>query len=488
MDHNTLPECVTYESIIEYALHKKSSYTGESMHCFKAVEAKQRFESGMVKLVEGTIQGGEHVIRGKVMHSMSMNEPNLNPWIIIKAHEIVSAHCDCTAGIGEVCCHVGAILYYLTKIHHSSLAKQACETSVTDVEQQWGRPKKTLRENLQQPVEDMDFGYNLNSTDAAYGNVPTFDFVSINSMLQELNQADVQCTAMQMFCTSDIKCYRCHQKENDDEAETSLLLNGLYLESYLDQPIERLRFYAIQIHSKLLDLMTEEAQTHIEIKTRGQCKCDTWKTFRIGRITASILKKVVSTNINTPSMSLLKTICYPDTAYFTTQATTYGKNMEKVALRILSVYLTKTHGQASVVETGLIISRQHPEVAASPDGLLLCACCKKVPLEIKCPFKFKDETDVLLKLTRKPQPYLRKTSEGFELIESHDNYAQVQAQIALTEANFGYFYVWTKHEDVLIKVPKDEEYWNEVVTKANTFFIAVILPELLGKYYTRERK
>lgn len=66
MDHNTLPECVTYESIIEYALHKKSSYTGESMHCFKAVEAKQRFESGMVKLVEGTIQGGVHVIRGKV--------------------------------------------------------------------------------------------------------------------------------------------------------------------------------------------------------------------------------------------------------------------------------------------------------------------------------------------------------------------------------------------------------------------------------------
>lgn len=36
--------------------------TGESL----AVEAKQRFESGMVKLVEGVQLGEMHVVRGKV--------------------------------------------------------------------------------------------------------------------------------------------------------------------------------------------------------------------------------------------------------------------------------------------------------------------------------------------------------------------------------------------------------------------------------------
>lgn len=102
------------------------------------------------------------------MHSMSMSEPNLTPWVIIKAHEITCAHCDFVAGIGEVCSHVGALLYYLTNIHHSSLARQDLDISVTDVEQQWGWPSKTLRENLQQPLQDIDFGYSLNSTDAVW--------------------------------------------------------------------------------------------------------------------------------------------------------------------------------------------------------------------------------------------------------------------------------------------------------------------------------
>ncbi|XP_062544384.1 uncharacterized protein LOC134211503 isoform X2 [Armigeres subalbatus] len=85
MSQSVLPVTVSYESIIEYALHQKSAYTGAGFHCFKAVEAKQRFECGMVKLVEGIRLGvGDlYVVRGKVMHSMKMNEPNLTPWIVI---------------------------------------------------------------------------------------------------------------------------------------------------------------------------------------------------------------------------------------------------------------------------------------------------------------------------------------------------------------------------------------------------------------------
>lgn len=418
---------------------------------------------------------------------MRMNEPNLTPWIIIKAGDIICAHCDCVAGMGEVCSHVGAVLYHLTSIHHSALVKQVVGTSVTDVEQQWGRPSKTLRENLQQPLQEIDFGSTLNSTDAVYGNVPTLDTDSIKNIFNELSQTDVRCTAMQIFCTTD-SCFRCLQNAQENDIKSHLLLNNLYDVTLSDQSIEQLRFKALIMYDTMREMMNEADQLQVEQETKGQWKCALWKTFRIGRITASVLKRAISTKIDTPSLSLLKTICYPDTTYFSTQATRYGKNMEKVALNKLSVYLTKNHAEASISETGLIISGQHPEMAASPDGLLVCACCRKVPIEIKCPFKFKGETDILIKLTQKPQPYIRQTADGFELIKTHNYYAQVQMQIALTEADYGYFYVWTKHEDVLIKIQKDEEYWKQAVFKANTFFKAVVLPELMGKYYTRARE
>lgn len=66
MSTTEIPENVSFESIIDYALHTKSAYTGASLNCFKAVEAKQRFECGMVKLVEGARLGQIHVVRGKV--------------------------------------------------------------------------------------------------------------------------------------------------------------------------------------------------------------------------------------------------------------------------------------------------------------------------------------------------------------------------------------------------------------------------------------
>lgn len=66
MDNTQLPTTVTYESIIDYALKKQSAYTGSSFRCFKAVDAKLRFENGMVKSVEGVLFGDIHVVRANV--------------------------------------------------------------------------------------------------------------------------------------------------------------------------------------------------------------------------------------------------------------------------------------------------------------------------------------------------------------------------------------------------------------------------------------
>ena len=43
-----------------------------------------------------------------VNHSQRLSEKPLTPWIIAKPDgEIITAHCDCMAGLGETCSHGG---------------------------------------------------------------------------------------------------------------------------------------------------------------------------------------------------------------------------------------------------------------------------------------------------------------------------------------------------------------------------------------------
>ena len=57
-----------------------------------------------------------------------MNATTLKPWIIAEKDGIVLAgHCDCMAGLGEVCSHVGAVLFYvdaLVKLRNSKTVTQ----------------------------------------------------------------------------------------------------------------------------------------------------------------------------------------------------------------------------------------------------------------------------------------------------------------------------------------------------------------------------
>ena len=54
------------------------------------------------------------------MHSQRINEPPSNTWIkTTKDGEVNCAHCDCMAGLDEVCSHVGAILFYVEAVRRN---------------------------------------------------------------------------------------------------------------------------------------------------------------------------------------------------------------------------------------------------------------------------------------------------------------------------------------------------------------------------------
>ncbi|KAH3755881.1 hypothetical protein DPMN_190580 [Dreissena polymorpha] len=67
--------------------------------------------------VRAVVIGSKHVIRSKVLHSMRIRDKPLNPWLIVEPNGVIQAsHCDCMAGLGEVCTHVAAMLFTVMEI------------------------------------------------------------------------------------------------------------------------------------------------------------------------------------------------------------------------------------------------------------------------------------------------------------------------------------------------------------------------------------
>ena len=107
-------------------------------------------------------------------------------------------------------------------------------------------------------------------------------------------------------------------------------LQQLFKPDYLQHDYVKL----FNIAEQTMTLITSSTvqQNHLEEITRSQVKSKLWMKYQSGRITASQLYQVVHTNPHTPSLSLLCAVCYPATVKFTTKATKYGCEHEKMQL------------------------------------------------------------------------------------------------------------------------------------------------------------
>ncbi len=122
----------------------------------------------------------------------------------------------------------------------------------------------------------------------------------------------------------------------------------------------------------------------VEALTRDQAGSKQWFYQRAGRVTASRFKAAVHTSGAQQSLSLIKTICYPEAYKFKTEATAWGCKHEKTAKDEYLKLVKDSHDNFIISESGLIIHVDYPYLGASPDGCIKCDCCGKGVLEIKC--------------------------------------------------------------------------------------------------------
>ena len=217
--------------------------------------------------------------------------------------------------------------------------------------------------------------------------------------------------------------------------------------------------------------------TVIEEFTRGQSQSSAWYTQRAGRITASKMKSVCSTDPGNPAQSLIRQICYPHLHKFSTRATTWGCDHEADAITTY-IESMNDHQNFTCKQSGLVVSATHPYIGATPDGIIECDCCGFGILEVKCPYCIRME-----------DPSTASCLRNDTLASNHEYYYQVHTQLFACCASYADFVIATFGESqvkfVTKRILRDEELISEFLQKAKLFFKLCILPELLGKWYTR---
>lgn len=265
------------------------------------------------------------------------------------------------------------------------------------------------------------------------------------------------------------------------ETNLPISLLNLYNPSFEEFCLEDLQSVEVDIS------ITKEEREAVERVTISQSKSNNWYAFKAGRISGTTFKLSCNTQIEKPSISLIKRVCYPAKILKEPKQIKYGKEHESVAINAYVKYMETNHSNLRVKASGFIISLQNPQFGASPDGITSCDCCGVGCLEVKCPFVLKDGTIKISEFAKSKSSCLIRNGDSYSLMKSHSYYFQIQLQMYTAELPYCDFVIWSKSSLYVERIFYDEEFCEEKILKALKFHENVIMPELLGKWFCKQK-
>lgn len=306
-------------------------------------------------------------------HSQRLNEKPLVPWVLAEAAgKIITAHCNCMAGLGETCSHVASLLWAI-----EAGVRTRESLSVTDKKAYWVMPPEVKKAHPA-PISEIKFSRHHRKSEceavsSQYVPPPTEDEqTSFLATLGACKSKPGICSLVEPFADMFIPL---SMRENLPAPLSSLYNPDLLSESYCT---------LLQVASTYnLENLTASQVTAVEEKTRGQAQSKLWFQMRSGRITASKVRAICHTDPSSPSISLITSICYPELGKFRSAATAWGCRHETTARSTYCERQKKSHDNFSVTDCGFFLFADHPFNGASPDGITKCICCGEGILEVK---------------------------------------------------------------------------------------------------------
>lgn len=144
----------------------------------------------------------------------------------------------------------------------------------------------------------------------------------------------------------------------------------------------------------------------------------------------------------------------------------------------------ETHENFNYQECGLLVNPKAPYFITSADGFVSCNCHGHGCIEIKC-LKILETGESFDVLTREPNNILQKIGNEYFLETNHSFFYKAQMQIHLAELEYCDIVLWSPTKLLTLRIHPDIKFWVVAKQKALLFHQEIMMPELLGKYYTK---
>ena len=363
-------------------------------------------------LVKPNVKGERllFLVKAKVHASMKSTQYTVYVHLDQESGDAEYAKCNCKAGQGGCCKHVGALLYTLLDYVNMGVTEIPRDLTCTQVGQKWHVPadagnqfsKASKFEEL--VFEKAEEGKKrkrplLKGNRESYCATPPYALETNAKELQNLvdnlrlaGKATLFCKAVESneFVPCSLYQTSCFIKkihannENQNAVEEFSYIESLYKnchhETLCMEPL-----IAKESIQAVIDKVGVSVEQSVEIciKTIRQSTEPIWYLERSKRITASIFGKILNRRMSTNPAALIRTITDKCTKSGSMPAALrWGIDCENIAIE-------KYKGMTSclpVKKCGFFVSPKWPWLGCSPDGIVFESNVPVGCLEVKCPY------------------------------------------------------------------------------------------------------
>ena len=400
------------------------------------------------------------------------------------------------AGLGSACSHTAALLFKLEAAVHFQLNEKMASTSqlcswksakkhvspapVSGIDFSRPKPRSLPKPQKKVKVQNKHFSCQ-DPTISKAGAISREQLVKLHEIYPQaavftsLPAHEFKKNAVETI--SHLKRHKsASDTDTDIENDPGIIpepLTSLFDPSAINLCDDKLQIYAAKQYNLYCDRNFQQSYDNLCNITQEQSSNAAWMVHRAGRIPASNCYNVSRMK---NSRSLISTIMQCKES-FTSIYTDYGKKMESVARDMFFETESKMHDAFEVKQSGLVIDADIPCLGATPDGIVSCRCHGKGVLEIKCPYKYREGFEGWKEDKDFP------VGVNFLMKRDHKYYYQIQLQMELVKADFGYFYIYAgqKKEGMLCMVGKNNDFISELKVILLDKFFTFLLPEVVSR-------